>query len=292
QRPSGTPTIRVVCISDTHNAHLHLPPLPHGDILVHAGDLTDRGTESEIRNALSWLSAAPHQHKVFIAGNHDVALADRATRSAILADYPNLTYLEDSSTTLGIHGRSITIYGTPRTLRRGGGIGAFLYRPRDSLQWAQTIPSGTHILLTHGPPQYHRDVAGLGCGRLRQELWRVRPALHVCGHIHAGRGVEHVRWTALQAFYEIACAGLRYGWARTLRVAGTLLQHALRVRIGRPVFRSRSHTLLVNASSMGRGRGPRLLEPIVVELPLVERTTDSRGAYRPFPLTYGRAPSR
>lgn len=33
-----------------------------------------------------------------------------------------------------------------------------------------------------------------GCEALRQTLWRVRPQLAVCGHIHDGRGAERVMW--------------------------------------------------------------------------------------------------
>ena len=34
-------------------------------------------------------------------------------------------------------------------------------------------------------------------------LWRVRPKVHVFGHIHIGRGVELVRWDAPQKVYEL-----------------------------------------------------------------------------------------
>lgn len=37
--------VRFVCISDTHNQTLRLPK---GDVLVHAGDLTNQGTFSEV----------------------------------------------------------------------------------------------------------------------------------------------------------------------------------------------------------------------------------------------------
>lgn len=36
---------RFVCISDTHNCTVKLP---HGDVLIHAGDLTNQGTYSEV----------------------------------------------------------------------------------------------------------------------------------------------------------------------------------------------------------------------------------------------------
>lgn len=37
---------RFVCISDTHN---YTFKLPKGDVLIHAGDLTNQGSLSEVR---------------------------------------------------------------------------------------------------------------------------------------------------------------------------------------------------------------------------------------------------
>jgi hypothetical protein len=36
---------RIVCISDTHNSTVKLPK---GDVLIHAGDLTNQGSYSEV----------------------------------------------------------------------------------------------------------------------------------------------------------------------------------------------------------------------------------------------------
>jgi len=57
--------IAVVCISDTHNLQ---PQLPDGDLLLHAGDLTEAGTFQELQEQLDWLNNQPHRHKVVIAG--------------------------------------------------------------------------------------------------------------------------------------------------------------------------------------------------------------------------------
>ena len=47
--------VRVVLISDTHNLHKTLQ-MPKGDILIHAGDFTNDGTQKEIKDFDSWLS--------------------------------------------------------------------------------------------------------------------------------------------------------------------------------------------------------------------------------------------
>lgn len=54
-------------------------------------------------------------------------------------------------------------------------------------------------MVTHTPPAGHCDWqvsknGRTGCEELRRRLWYVRPLVHVCGHLHEGRGVEKVRW--------------------------------------------------------------------------------------------------
>lgn len=60
------------------------------------------------------------------------------------------------------------------------------------------IPLDADIVITHTPPKYHcderSDRRAVGCEALRERLWRVRPRLAVCGHVHEGRGVERIRW--------------------------------------------------------------------------------------------------
>jgi hypothetical protein len=114
--------IHVVCISDTHNTHLSQPDLPDGDILIHSGDLTQSGSLAELRAALNWLNAQPHPNKIFIAGNHDTALADPAIRKVIVELYPGLVYLEDSCVELAVHGRTVRVYGSPHTPKHGSWV--------------------------------------------------------------------------------------------------------------------------------------------------------------------------
>lgn len=61
---------RIVCISDTHNSS---PAdgafkLPAGDVLIHAGDLTNQGTLSELQKTLKWIEEADFEVKIVIAG--------------------------------------------------------------------------------------------------------------------------------------------------------------------------------------------------------------------------------
>ena len=56
---------RIVCISDTHN---QTPKLPRGDVLIHAGDLTNQGSYSELEKAVAWLEKADFEAKIVVAG--------------------------------------------------------------------------------------------------------------------------------------------------------------------------------------------------------------------------------
>ena len=60
-----TAKTRIVCISDTHN---QTPKLPKGDVLIHAGDLTNQGSFSELKKTVEWLEKADFDAKIVIAG--------------------------------------------------------------------------------------------------------------------------------------------------------------------------------------------------------------------------------
>ena len=76
-------TLRIVCLSDTHNDDPSRLT-PPGDILIHAGDLTDYGTFDEFQTAFDWLCDLPHKVKVVVAGQSTLPFqspADRLTFS-------------------------------------------------------------------------------------------------------------------------------------------------------------------------------------------------------------------
>ncbi|KAH0562586.1 hypothetical protein GP486_002729 [Trichoglossum hirsutum] len=206
--PHNKPAIRVICISDTHNDTQDIPP---GDLLIHAGDLTNNGTVLELQAQIDWLKSLPHMHKVVICGNHD-SFFDPASRleedAAKTLSWGEIQYLENSSVALTFpsHGnRRLVIYGAPQIPRCGGSNFAFQYQ-RDEDRWTGTIPPETDVLVTHPPPKYHLDLpAGLGCAYLLQEVWRIRPTLHIFGHVHSGHGKEPVFWDEEQRIYERLC---------------------------------------------------------------------------------------
>lgn len=182
--------MRIVALSDTHMRHAHprLSPIPDGDVLVHTGDICGHGNITEVIQFNGWLGTLPHKHKVIIAGNHDwcFALEEKAERARSVVT--NATYLEDSSTTID----GLKFYGSPWQPRF---FDWAFNMDRDELRekWKE-IPDDTDVLLTHGPPYgiYDRNREGhyCGCPELKKALKRVKPLLHVFGHIHEGYGMR------------------------------------------------------------------------------------------------------
>lgn len=176
--------VRIVALADTHGEHggLHVPP---GDVLIHAGDLTQRGTAGELEAAADFLRAQPHPEKLVIAGNHDFLLQQEPARAR--AVFHGLTYLEDAEATVA----GLRVWGSPWqpwfhdwafNLHRGEPIDA---------KW-RLIPEGVDVLVTHGPPEGLGDRCWdgqrVGCADLLRHLDRVRPRVHLFGHIHEDRG--------------------------------------------------------------------------------------------------------
>jgi len=182
------------------------PGLPDGDLLIHSGDLTNDGTIKEIQAQLDWLDSLPHRYKIVLAGNHDSYFDPKSRRSVDKGpgkrlNFRNIHYLQDESVQLEFEGgRTLNIYGAGDIPQCGGTDFAFQYA-RDLHPWKSRIPISTDVLVTHTPPRHHLDL-DLGCSGLLEEIWRVKPRLHVFGHIHSGHGRQAVFWDKGQAAYE------------------------------------------------------------------------------------------
>jgi predicted phosphohydrolase len=177
--------MKIVCLSDTHRRHGGLK-IPAGDILIHAGDISEQGYPEEITDFLRWFSRLPHRNKILVAGNHDW-LFEREPDFAATLIPAGVTYLHDS----GCECEGLKIWGSPVTptffdwaFNRDRG--------EDIMKHWQLIPSGTDIVVSHGPAlgvlDQNLQRKEQGCADLRRRLEDVRPCLHVCGHIHSGYG--------------------------------------------------------------------------------------------------------
>ena len=178
--------LKIIAISDTHGQHDKLA-LPDGDLLIHAGDISNKGEDFEIKQFLMWFSKQPFKDKIFIAGNHDFFF-ERCSVAEIEEIMPNgIIYLKDS----GVEISGIKFWGSPVTpwfmnwafnRRRGHEI---------ARHW-DLIPNDTDILITHGPMfrrlDKNKEGQHVGCKDLFLRSQALNLKAHVFGHIHQDYG--------------------------------------------------------------------------------------------------------
>lgn len=184
--------MKITCISDTHNQHLHIPPdwLEGGDVLVHAGDVSGRGSLREVEEFLAWFNELPYTHKIMIAGNHDFwfeKMSTFAVNEMLAEKYPNITYLNDS----GVEIDGVKFWGSP--VQPWFYDWAFNRMGADICKHWDMIPLDTDVLITHGPMKGFLDmtVRGVSTGcpyLLEKSAEMTNLKLFVCGHIHEAYG--------------------------------------------------------------------------------------------------------
>ena len=183
--------MKVTCISDTHNKHLHIPTkyLTGGDCILHSGDISSRGSRTEVEAFLEWYNELPYTHKILIAGNHDFFFeqAPEYEIESLLSKYPNITYLNDS----GVEIDGVKIWGSP--VQPWFHNWAFNRKEEEIVKHWDMIPLDTHILLTHGPIYGYLDKTrageSVGCPYLLNKLNELTDLkLFQCGHIHEAYG--------------------------------------------------------------------------------------------------------
>lgn len=178
------------CVSDLHG---HYPELEGGDLLIVAGDLTAADSLPEYYNFNGWLNAQRYKKKILIAGNHDKRLQELDIKPC--DDFASCaSYLCDSGTEF----EGIKIWGSPWTksfIGMNPHCKAFTLDTEEQLaeKWA-LIPDDTDILITHGPAFgiLDENAYDQGCGSesLKEALVRIKPTLHVFGHIHEQGGLS------------------------------------------------------------------------------------------------------
>jgi 3',5'-cyclic AMP phosphodiesterase CpdA len=217
---------KIVCISDTHSL-LPSKEIPNGDVLIHAGDFSNVGHQKDYQAFHEFLDQLPHKHKIFIAGNHDITMQKAYYTSSALprqfhrqlfsrpdfnpTEYADqciatikqpsskgdnsLIYLEDEQCELSPSdpdAPSLRVYGSPWQPEFCDWAFNLPIGPELAAKW-KAIPDEIDILITHGPPKGILDMAEngflCGCPYLKQEvLSRVKPRIHVFGHIHEAYG--------------------------------------------------------------------------------------------------------
>lgn len=192
--------MKIICISDTHNQHEKLN-LPEGDLLIHSGDWTNRGTEKEILKFINWLSDQSKNYRniCFCAGNHDwLPEKDPIRFLNIISDLlpNNVHYLQDNYVII----EGLKIWGSPNTPYFCNW--AFNKDEQELEDSWENIPEDTDILITHGPPfqildevpsDYREEgqCLNVGCEFLKKRVENLNQLkLHVFGHIHYSYGYK------------------------------------------------------------------------------------------------------
>lgn len=209
--------VKFVAISDTHNHPLDAMNIPDADVIIHSGDATMRGTVPEVGKFARDFGQLKHKIKIFVAGNHDWLFQKEPYIARKLMEENGVTYLEDEAATIFRDGTlvthcitpgpdSVVVWGSPWqpefcnwafNVKRGPDIQA---------KW-DLIPAGIDVLVTHGPPYGILDRAPrgfreedwgeqelefyserVGCHHLWETVKKIKPKVHVFGHIHADRG--------------------------------------------------------------------------------------------------------
>jgi len=183
--------MKIVCISDTHSLE-PIKRFPKGDILIIAGDICNTGSLVDVIKFNSFLNSLNYKYKILVAGNHDVIF--EKNKLLALNFLNNIVYLQDSEYILN----NLKIYGSP-------------WQP-EFCNWAFNLPRGeklkekwdmipidTDILITHGPPygildKIKENSDNLGCRELLKAVEKIKPKLHVFGHIHGGYGIQEKIW--------------------------------------------------------------------------------------------------
>jgi len=180
--------MKIICFSDTHGQHRRMPEIPECDVLIFAGDIMSGGHDmSELISFNAWLGKKKAAHRIVIAGNHDFLFERYPDQSRAMLS--NATYLENSGVTID----GLNFWGSPYTPSFYNW--AFMADRGEAIQkhW-DLIPDNTDVLITHGPPFGILDTTWLhspehlGCVNLLEAVVRVKPKLHVFGHIHGGHG--------------------------------------------------------------------------------------------------------
>ncbi len=197
----------VDCVSDLHGFY---PKLEGGDLLIIAGDMTPADTVPQWNDFYTWLRDQNYRKKIYVAGNHDnllqsaISFEDPQNRwmkecSEFQIEIDDPVYLCDSGTEF----EGLKIWGSPWTKTFPGMnpvCKAFTVDMYQSLKdkW-DLIPDDVDVLITHSPPygildSIARDFdARAGDVDLRYALEsRIKPKLHIFGHIHENGGKQIV----------------------------------------------------------------------------------------------------
>lgn len=184
---------RCIFISDTHGCHQEVIDgktvdlqITDGDVLVHCGDFSARGTVLNIVSFNEWMGKQSHRRKICGPGNHDCAVQINPSLSKGLLTNAELMIHEP----FDING--IPCFFTPwQPFYKNWSYNEKVDLTRKRL--FDMIPDNVEILFSHCPPYGYLDkgfqAPHVGDKMLLERIRELKKLRYVVfGHIHNGRG--------------------------------------------------------------------------------------------------------
>lgn len=204
--------MRIVAISDVHERWKDLV-IPSCDLLISAGDYSFRGKPDVVLGYHEWLDQQEAGHIISVQGNHEewVEKNFEAAKAIAQGACPAIHFIEEGLVEiegLKIWCSAMSPWFHDWAYNRHRG-------PEIKAHWDK-IPEGVNILVTHGPPHGILDVVfnvdgtpkqRVGCYDLMDAVKRVKPEIHIFGHIHGSHGEVHEGGTS---FYNVAICDEMY----------------------------------------------------------------------------------
>jgi len=193
--------LKIVAISDTHAKWKNLV-IPPCDILISAGDYSFTGEKHLVKNFHEWLNKQDAGHIISVQGNHETWVEKNfnEAKELALSVCPAVYFMDEGL--VEIEGLKIWCSAiTPEFFHWAWNRN----RGEDIKRHWDLIPEGTNILVTHGPAYGILDSVlyansdfkeHVGCVDLADAIKRIKPDVHICGHIHSAHGQVHIDGTS------------------------------------------------------------------------------------------------
>lgn len=178
---------KICVISDTHNQLFKLKLEESPDILIHAGDFSTNGSETELQRFLIHMSEIPIKNKICVLGNHDHKLIEKYKEKELRRLFKNFNINLLINESIEIN--KIKIHGI-------SWHEDFWYKTRPELEEIYSlIDLDANLLITHHPPYKILDFSCkfkseyCGCPVIEEYINKM-PNLtyHFFGHIHEAYG--------------------------------------------------------------------------------------------------------
>jgi Icc-related predicted phosphoesterase len=182
--------MKIVAISDTHTQWANLV-IPECDILISAGDYSNRGEIKSVVGFHTWLTKQPAKHIISLQGNHELFVMHNFSlcKDLVYSIDQKIRFVDDDQ--FIIDGIKICCKSIQPE------FGGWAYNaPADSRAKSYAnIDDTTDILVTHCPAYGILDTTEdggekLGCDPLLERIMKLKLKLHIFGHIHGSSGVQ------------------------------------------------------------------------------------------------------